>query len=213
MIEIAVPDAFLAISGQCPHCPVVLAGLGEVLKQGLIGRIEVVNIQARPELARTMDIRSVPWLRIGPFELTGLHSQAELALWARRAATPEGLAEAFHDMLKTGGLARVLAMLETDPVRLAALLPILANPEASLNVRLGAGAVLEHLAGSQALRLLIPALCELVRHADGRVRADACYALGLSGHESARDCLLPALADTDAEVREIAAEALDSMTR
>lgn len=205
------PDALLALSSHCPHCPAVLAGLAELVKQGAIGRLEVINLEIHPEQAQALGVRSVPWLRLGPYTLTGARSPGELALWAARAAGLEGMEDALHDLLKGGDMAQVRALLAQEPARLAALLPIVANPEASLNVRLGAGAVLEDYAGSAALVALIPALCELARHADARIRADACYYLGLSRDAAARDSLTACLDDPDAEVREIAGEALQGL--
>lgn len=201
-------DALLFISSHCPHCPAVLAGLSDLVKRGDIGRLEVVNIEIHPEAAASHGVRSVPWLRLGPFELPGARGTGELAIWARRAADPGGMADAFHDLLKSGGLARVLALVATDTARLAALLPIVGNPEASINVRLGAGVVFEEYAGSAALRGLVPALGELSGHADARVRADACHYLGLSGSPEARSWLEARLGDADADVREIAREGL-----
>lgn len=213
MPDTTPPDAFLAVSSHCPHCPALLASLSELVKRGVIGRWEVVNVEVHPDVARELGVRSVPWLRLGPYTLTGARSLGELELWAGRAqgleGRPEDLADAFHDLLKQGDLAQVLALLAERPERLAALLPIVANPEASLNVRLGAGAVFESHAGSAALVALIPALCGLAGHGDARIRADACYCLGLARHASARACLAACLDDPQAEVREIAAEGLE----
>ena len=204
-------DALLFISSQCPHCPAVLAGLGELVKRGAIGRLHVVNIARHPEQAAGLGVRSVPWLRLGPFELSGARTLGELETWARRAVAADGMAEAMHDLLKTGELARVLALLEDDPARLRALLPIIANPEASINVRVGVGAVFEDYAGGQALRALLPELGELTRHADARVRADACHYLALAGDAAARQWLRPRLRDDSAEVREIARDSLHAL--
>jgi hypothetical protein len=203
------PDALLFISSHCPHCPAVLAGLSDLVKRGSIGRLEVVNSEIHPEAAEAQGVRSVPWLRLGPFTLTGARTQGELEAWAQRAVSPEGMSEAFHDLLKRGGLRQVLAMVAEEPARLALLLPIVGNPEAIINVRLGAGVVLEEYAGSAALRTLIPALGELSVHPDARVRADACHYLGLSGGATARPWLEARLDDADADVREIAREGLE----
>ncbi|MBS0329365.1 MAG: HEAT repeat domain-containing protein, partial [Proteobacteria bacterium] len=46
---------------------------------------------------------------------------------------------------------------------------------------------------------------------DARVRADACHYLGLTGEAAARSWLDARLADEDADVREIAAESLESL--
>lgn len=202
------PSALLFLSSHCPHCPAVLSGLSELVKRAVIGRLEAVNIEARPEEAANLGVRSVPWVRIGPFELAGALSSGELETWARRATGPAGMADAFHDLLKTGGANQVLRLVHDDPARLADLLPIVANPDASLNVRLGAGMVFEEFAAGSALGVLVPRLCELVRHEDVRVRADAAHILGLSRDVLARSCLEVLLKDADPDVREIAAESL-----
>ncbi|HEY9146217.1 MAG TPA: HEAT repeat domain-containing protein, partial [Thiobacillus sp.] len=95
---------------------------------------------------------------------------------------------------------------------LTAVLPIVGNVDASLNVRLGAGVLLENFAGSETLRALLPRLGELSQHADARVRADACHYLGLTGDAAARTWLEPRLTDEDADVREIAAESLQAIS-
>jgi len=206
-----VPDALLFLSSHCPHCPGVLAGLADLVKRGVIGRLEVVNLEVHPDAGEALGVRSVPWLRLGLFVLTGARTAGELETWARRATSADGLAEACHDLLKTGGLAQVLALVAADTTRLAALLAIVGNPEASINVRLGAGAVFEDYAATPALQSLIPALGELSSHPDARVRADACHTLGLSAGAAARPWLEARLEDANADVREIAREGLEQI--
>lgn len=203
------PDALLLLSTHCPHCPSVLAALIDLLKAGAIGRLEAVNLEARPDVAQTLGVRSVPWVRIGRIEVAGARSKAELAEWAAKADTEAGIADWFHLLLKEGQLARVQERIEAEPALLAAVLPILGNVDASLNVRLGAGVLFEHFAGSETLAALIPRLGELSRHVDARVRADACHTLGLSRKAAARPWLEARVDDTDADVREIAAESLE----
>jgi hypothetical protein len=204
-------DALLFLSTRCPHCPAVLAGLSDLVKRGELGRLEVVNLEVRPQAGEAHGVRSVPWLCLGPFVLTGARTPDELEAWARRADGEADMADAFHDLLKTGDLPQVLALVAAAPGRLAALLPIVGNPEASMNVRLGAGAVLEDYAGTPALADLVPALGALSRHADARVRADVCHYLGMSPGGAARPWLAARLADAHAEVREIAREALEAL--
>jgi hypothetical protein len=80
-----------------------------------------------------------------------------------------------------------------------------------MNVRVGASVVFENHAGSAALQTLIPKLGVLSAHADARVRADACHYLGLAGDAAARVYLGLRLADKNAEVREIAADSLETL--
>lgn len=203
--------ALLFLSSHCPHCPAVLSGLSDLVKRGVISRLEVVNLEASPQAGDAEGVRSVPWLRMGPFVLTGARSPGELEIWAGRAEGEAGMADAFHDLLKTGDLQQVLALVAAEPARLSALLPIVGNPEASMNVRLGAGVALEEQAGTPVLGALVPALGTLSQHADARVRADACHYLGLARAESARPWLAPRLEDENADVREIAREALEAL--
>lgn len=211
MSETTPPDALLLLSSQCPHCPAVLAGLSELVKRGVIGALEAVNIEAHPERAASLGVRGVPWTRIGPFSLAGIQTLGELETWAGRCVDPRGMADAFHDLLKAGGADLVSRLVHEDAGRLAHLLPIVANPEASLNVRLGAGMVFEEFAGEPALQALALRLEELAGHADPRVRADVAHLLGLSRSVSVRPCLEGLLRDADPDVREIAAESLAAL--
>ena len=206
------PDALLLISTHCPHCPAMLAALADLVKHGMIGRLEAVNLEQRPEVGQTLGVRSVPWLRIGRIELAGVHGKAELAEWAAKADSEAGLADWFHALLKEGQLPRAQALIEAAPALLAAVLPIVGNVEASLNVRLGAGVLLEEFAGSDTLRALLPRLGELSQHVDARVRADACHYLGLTADAAARPWLEARLGDEDTDVREIAAESLQAIS-
>jgi HEAT repeat protein len=190
----------------------VLAALADLVKQGVIGRLEAVNLEQHPEVGQALGVRSVPWVRIGRIELAGVHSKAELAEWAAKAGSAEGVADWFHLLLKEGQLARAQAAIEAEPALLAAVLPIVGNVEASLNVRLGAGVLLETFAGSETLRALLPRLAELSQHADARVRADACHYLGLTADVAAKTRLEARLKDADADVREIAAESLQALS-
>ncbi|MDR3395352.1 MAG: HEAT repeat domain-containing protein [Parasulfuritortus sp.] len=185
--------------------------LSDMVKQGELGRLDIVNLEARPEIAKEWDVRSVPWVRIGMFELTGLHGREQLRLLIERAASPTGMADHFHDLLRDGELAQVLDQIRRDPGNLAALLPIVANPEASINVRIGAGVVFEEFSGHPAMQALAMPLGELTEHADARVRADACHYLGMTGTGEARIWLTRRLQDEDANVREIAAESLEAL--
>lgn len=129
------------------------------------------------------------------------------------AQAPSALtqAERFHVQLMEGQLADVKGAIAAKPALLAELLPIIANPEASINVRLGASVIFEGLAGSETLKALVPQLGELSAHEDRRVRADACFFLGLAGDARGRAYLEPRLRDADAEVREIAGDSIEEL--
>lgn len=185
--------------------------LADLVKAGRIGRLEVINLEAHPDVAEAQGVRSVPWTRIGPFELSGMRGREELLDWIGRVANPAGRADYFHHLLKEGQIDRVLAIVGRQPEAMVDLLPIVANPEASINVRIGAGVVFESFAGQPGMRALVDALGELAGHADARVRADACHYLSLTGAPEARVYLQRCLQDGDDTVREIAEESMAAL--
>ncbi len=204
------PDALMLLAPGCPHCPGVLEGLSRLLKEGVIGRLEAVNVEVHPGRAQELGVRGVPWVRIGPYELEGAVTLDELRRWAEADESLDGLAAYFLDLLKTGRRAKVEALARQKPERLQALVQLLADPEASMAVRLGIGAVLEEFQGTPVGQAMVPGLGELTRHSDRLVRADACHFLSLIGGEEIRPIMEACLDDPDPEVREIAAETLEA---
>lgn len=204
----SAPDALLFIAPGCAHCPGVLEGLSALVKEGAVGRLEVVNVAVHPERAAEYGIRSTPWLRLGPFELVGARTPAALREWARLAGSGEGWTAYAREILSGGDLSRAERLTAEVPGFLEALLPLLADTETPMQVRIGVVAVMEGAAGGDALRGLVPRLIDLAGHEDHRVRADACHLLGLTGAGEAAATLRARLSDEHPEVREIAADAL-----
>jgi glutaredoxin len=205
------PDALLFVAPGCPHCATVLRGLDDLVRQGVVGELTVVDVAEHPDRAEKYGVRAAPWLRLGPFTLTGAHSPAELRQWANWAHGEEGIAHYVEYLLRQGGYQQALAFIDADMRRLKPLLAIVADPSVDIHVRLGVSALLEAHANKPVLQNLLPQLAELSRHSDHRVRADACYLLGLTGSATARAHVEVCLHDAHAEVREIAAEAMERL--
>lgn len=205
------PDALLLLAPACPHCPGVLEALARLVKDGRIGALEVVNVAVRPERARQLGVRSAPWTRIGELELEGARSFEELARWAALAGSDEGLRAYVSEHLKAGRLTQLESLVTRHPHWLPALLPLVADPQTELHVRIGLSALIEGLSGSEALRALVPALGALSTDGDHRVRSDACHYLALSGDPGAEPFLRARLQDEAPEVREIARDGLDAL--
>jgi hypothetical protein len=206
------PDALLLLSTQCPHCPTVLQGLGQLVKKGLIGRLEVVNIVVRPDIAEQQGARTVPWIRLGEFELEGLHSPAELRQWAERAGSDAGLAEYYTDLFKNGQLPRALAAIHKYPGHISALLALAEDPDTELTVRIGVSALMEDAAGSALLQNQLATLVELAQHTDPRVRSDACHFLALTRSEAALAPLEKLTRDPEPAVQEVAKDSLEELS-
>lgn len=203
------PDALLLLGTHCPHCPTVLQGLANLVKAGTLGTLKVVNIEQRIDIARELGVRSVPWIRIGTFELEGLRSEQELAEWAARAATASGTTEWLNELLSSGKLEQVLQRVRSDPAAMDALLQLFTDTDTQLNTRIGISAIMEDLQGSEALGAIVEQLGKLTQHEDARIRGDACHYLALSDSPKAIEYIRPLLQDTDAEVRDVARESIE----
>lgn len=205
------PKALLFITRLCPHCPTVLQGLSELVKTGTISELEVINLDQAPARAQELGIRSVPWLRLGPFVLQGLYSPAELARWAAGATSPQGYAAYLGERIAAGQLAQAMTFLRQDPAYLAGLTELLGDTAMELSTRIGTGALLEDLAGSELMAEIIPGLIELTQAPDPRLRGDAAHYLGLQPDPRSTPVLQALLQDPDADVREIAADSLATL--
>lgn len=181
-------------------------GLGQMVKDGTLGQLTVVNIATKPQPAQELGVRSVPWFRIGELELLGLHSESELREWAAIAADGAGLANYFRRQLTSGGRATVVSMLHRHPERAAALVSLLADGESGIDARLGVMACIEEL---PVLDSTIEPLAAMLESGDSRIRTDACEALGHVRSEKAASYLRQCLEDEHTDVREAAQEGLE----
>lgn len=200
--------ARLLLAPGCPHCPAVLEGLSRLIKEGVIGKLEVVNLAHHPEVGEEAGVRTVPWVRIGPWEFEGRLELAELRLWAELAAAGGGWGEYFRHLLEHRRPEWVAELVRERPVTLNDLVGLLASLETPLMVRIGGGAVLEELAGDPLLLEALPALLVLLDAEEPQTRADGCHYLGLVGSGQAAAPLRRMLDDPNPDVREIAAESL-----
>lgn len=198
----------MLLGPHCPHCAAELNSLCELVKQGVIGQLQVVNLGQKPEIAAELDVRTVPWVRIGEFELAGLHTETELRAWAELSGSEQGMTRYFEQRLGEGEVKQVLAMITRKPGLLHALIGLVSDPEAKINARLGAGVIFEEYQGKPELLELVPGLGELTQHPDARVRSDACHYLSLTHDASVRQYIEPLLEDDHAEVREVAEDSL-----
>ena len=202
------PSALLFTAPGCPHCPGVKMALERLLQEGLLAKLVVQDISGAAEQAKELGVRSVPWLQLGDFVLTGAQTPGELRQWAERAAAPEGMSGYLRHLLANGELDEAQALLARQPEHLLALLPLMEEDERPIQVGLGIAAILEALQGSRDLLGLLPGLIALSRHDDHRIRSDACHYLGLIDDPAATEALQARLDDPHPDVREIAAESL-----
>jgi len=202
------PTALLVIGTGCPHCPVVLDGLARLVKDGSLGRLEVINATAEPDVAKKYAVRSVPWTRIGNFELTGLLTPSELADWVELATTGGGWGAYYVHLLENRRLDELEKRIRDRPSTLTDLIGLLTGEDTSMGTRIGISAVIEDLQGTSILAAIVPELEQLTLSESPQNRADACHFLGLSGESSAIPAVRRLLEDEQPDVREIAVETL-----
>ncbi|WP_456444309.1 thioredoxin family protein, partial [Thiolapillus sp.] len=157
------PDTLLLIAPGCPHCQSVLTSLTELVKKGDIGHLEVTNIAVHPEAAQEAGTRSVPWMRIGPYELAGNYSLGEIKNWVEKAAKGDSSQDYIRELLEQQHMDQAVAYLKQHPEQLPALLDLMQREDNSLGVSFGVSAIFEALAGSQALHQLAAQLGPLTR--------------------------------------------------
>ena len=142
----------------------------------------------------------------------GLHSRRELEDLAGKTATPDGIRDYLASQLGEGQLALVTDACRRSPELFPALLQLSADLETPYAVRIGVGAVLEELGPEGLLGHLVEPIAGIIAGSGHpQVRADAAHYLGLTGNPAARVALQALVKDPDAEVREIAAEALEAL--
>lgn len=202
------PDALLLIASRCPHCQAVLETLTRLVKEGHLGRLTVINVSAAPQAPEALGLRSVPWTRIGSFELSGALSASELMEWVQAAGVGGGWGSYFTHLIEAGRLDTLVQRIQETPRTLTDLLDLFADPETPFAVRIGVSAVMEALAEGPILRRAVPQILTLTLDERPQVRADACYFLGLAGDPVAAPAVGRLLEDEDAEVRAVAVEAL-----
>lgn len=200
------PDALLLMTAGCPHCPAALQALTLLLKENVIGRLEIVNVAIHTEEAEARGVKSVPWIKIGPFEVEGVSSPAKLRELAHGVNDDAVIDNWLLDTLKAGHRQKFESLVRREPQRIHALARLMTNPETSMAIRLGIGAVLEELHGTGLTEPLIPALGDMLKSDDRLLRADACHFMTLIGGEHIRPYLQSCLADANPEIREMAEE-------
>ena len=207
-------DAKLLIGPGCPHCATMMSLLGDLLKEGKIGRLLMINIAEQPDEAAKHNVRSVPWLKLGEMEFIGAQSRTELEHAIELSVSEDGKQRYLYEQLKNGRLDDVTELIERDKSQLADLISLLNGNEVPMTVRIGISAILEHFyENSSALKDILPALIKLTESANESIRADACHFLSLEGSDVARKRLQQCVNDDSAMVREVALESLENISR
>jgi thioredoxin-like negative regulator of GroEL len=171
----------------------------------------MINIEEHPEVAQQHGVRSVPWLQLGEYVFDEAMTPAELDGWIAAAGEGGGAARYLGHLLEKGQLAKAITWIETGHATLRDVIPLLADAETKINVRVGVGAILEHFEDTGAIRAILPDLLGLLEDDNPATRLDACHYLALTHAGEAVVPLTTMLDDDDAQVREVARESIDAL--
>ncbi|MGV6808534.1 MAG: HEAT repeat domain-containing protein [bacterium] len=205
-------QATLLISTHCPHCASLLNSVNQLIKQGELAELRVINLHTAPELAQQFGVRSVPWVKIGSYELSGNQPLAALQQRIQWIRDQAGLVGQFDHLLSQAQAAKACELLHQQPEKMTAIMQLLADPATVLSTRIGIGVVMEDFAGSPSLREYIPQLGKLLSHTDARIRMDVAHYLSLTEDASVLRLLQQQLNhETHEEVREVIQDSLESL--
>ncbi len=206
-------EAKLLIAPGCQYCSTMMSLLGDLLKEGRIARLLMINIAEQPEEAAKHNVRSVPWLKLGDMEFTGAVSRPEIENAVDMLVSGNSQQRFLFETLKNGQLNTVTELVKEDTGQLQNLVSLLKGKDVPMVVRIGVSAVLESfMENPSALKPVLPDLLELSESTDDTVRADACHLLSLEGSNEAKQRLQECTSDPSGVVREIAEDALAEMS-
>lgn len=208
---VASPDAVLLVGTHCPHCESVLQHASKLVKNGDFSHLSVHNVDQEPDIIQRYQVRSVPWIRIGSYELTGAQTYDALlqrVQWVKEQRKIEG---EFDYLLSEAQADKVLSRLHETPEQMQAIMNLLGDSATVLSTRIGIGVVVEEFAGTALLQEYIPQLSELSQHKDARIRADACHYLGLTESPLAIEPLENCQNDADPEVQDVVVDSLEAL--
>ncbi|WP_455202538.1 thioredoxin family protein [Kaarinaea lacus] len=201
--------ALLLTAPGCVHCAAVKKILDKFLAEGLIKQLEVVDATRHPNIASQYNVKSVPWLKLGPVELQGAQHEPDLRNWISQIGKPEGITRFLKHLLVEGELNRVIELIRERPEYMNHLLDLVIDEEKDMKIQLGVSAVFEEFEGSSLLQGMVAQLGELSTHENPQIRADVAHYLSLSHSDAALPFLQKLASDSDREVNEIANDILN----
>ena len=204
-------EAMLLIAQGCAHCPTVMTHLSTLIKEGSIARLEIINIQQYPDIATTFNVRSVPWLKLGDYILTGSHSLDELRHWAKLSQSDEGLQQYIEQQLADGELDKIINQVRQNPQWLKTIINLLKNDDTAMQVRLGIDSIMENMTGTESLQSQVAELGELAKSVHPSRLADIIYYLGLSKNRKAIAYIETFLQHDNPDIVETSRDALEEI--
>ncbi len=206
------PGVEVLIAAECPNCPNAVRAAVELLAQGLVSRLHVVDVRTFPAEARVRGIASVPVTICDELVLSGVRSPGELAGALESWGTAAWMEEVLAAHLAERRVDRAVALLEDGSgVGAFGVLWRRSSLATRLGLMLAAQMALENV--PRALDGAIVSLVPLLESEAPPLRGDTAELLGWIGHPSAVPALRRLARDPHPELAAAAAEALERLER
>ncbi len=205
-------SATLLLSTHCSHCSSLLESLSTLVKLAELRHIHIINIEAAPEIALKYAVRSVPWLKIGDYILTGVQDIAALRQRIEWTKNKAELVGKFDLMLSNAEAYQVVEIIQADNSKLDAILQLLEDPATIMSSRIGIGVIMEEFADTELMQSYRERLEKLLEAKEIRIRADAAHYLSLTASRQAIVALKKHRKDDNADVREIIEDSIEVLS-
>jgi len=201
------------VTPSCPFCPEVVRQVQQFPLVRPNINVDIIDGSLFPELAQQHGVRSAPTVILGDqFRWSGSIVLPELlnALVHRDPARLS--ADEILSIIKEGQAVHLASLMLQENVVFPAFLELLRHPNWS--ERLGGIVVLEHIAeqNQQLAKTVCAQILKYLKTAEGPVKGDLIYLVGLAGCSEALDFLKELLAvEQSADTREVLLEALEKL--
>jgi len=200
--------ALFLIGPDCPHCAAELDVLTGLVKTGELSQLQLINVAVEPKFATDLGVRSVPWLKLGVFELEGAQTAKQIMHWIALANSPTGITDYVEFLLVNGNLTKAIKLMHENTTYIEQLISLAGSTVLDMKVQLGISAVMEEFEGTVTLKNSINKIAELANHLNSQVRTQAAHFLSLTKCKDAIPYLNTLSKDKNSEVREVAEEGL-----
>ena len=182
-----------------------------MLKENALGKLEVINIHQHPEVAQQLNVRSVPWLKLGEFTLSGSYSLNELRDYIDFNNNEDGISKYIDHQLSEGQLSSLADEIQNHPHWLSSVIQLLADDDTSMQTRLGIDSLIEGLSGTDLLRDYTDDLGQLSKQVHVSRLADIIHYLGLTHSKKAIEFIKTHCDHENPDIRETCQDALEEI--
>jgi|GEM_PF-967313 len=201
-----LPVTLFVMTG-CHVCPTMEHLFRDLLTQGIISRLEVIDLAQHPELAQRNSVRSVPHYLLGDVAFTGLKTPGEIKQLLARSEIGQW-ASRLSEEFKQGNLYEGEQLIRAHELARSAMLELLQSPQTELVTRIALSAVIESLAPQGLFNDRQDDFIALSKHPQEQIALDALYYLQLIGSDA---CVARLRQVAQADHSQLAVEARDML--